>query len=73
MKNAQVIYFLGFGFHDTNMERLKIQEFLSQKYVTGTCSGFTEREKGRIKEKHKGIRLVPADTLTFLRNHVAFD
>lgn len=50
LSNAEVIWFLGFGFHKANLQRLKIPKILKGKEVFFTTYG---KEKGEIKELYK--------------------
>ena len=76
-KNATRIMFLGFGYHEVNVQRLKLTKIENNilrmsvnAAIGGTCWGMTDAEK------NKATRLIPMlglcdpkfDCLTYLRN-----
>jgi hypothetical protein len=63
MKDAERIYFVGFGYHDMNLRRLKIDK-LDYKELIGTSYGLGLVERQVITDKW-GIRL-PASSLKTL-------
>jgi hypothetical protein len=72
LNSAQVICFLGFGFHPINVTRLRIEHCNGIK--VGTAYGMTKAEKTRIQKTSKG-RIVPEnlhnhDCSTFLRESI---
>ena len=75
---ADRIYFLGFGYNDTNMKRLNLpvlgsSHYDDQRLMAGSCFGLTEAEKVIIGEKYRGLRLPkPYRALEFLRNQESF-
>jgi hypothetical protein len=80
MEPAKQIFFLGFGYHDVNMRRLKVP--LKDKAVLGTCYKMTETEKTvlmirhRNPQAHMDERLLLGSTgdkiVDFLRNTQRF-
>ena len=73
MKDASHIYFLGFGYNDANLERLRLSELPKDKYVAGSSYGLGRTEKLGITDKWK-INLPGEgdDVLGFLKNHILF-
>lgn len=74
---SEVICFLGFGYHQTNMHRLGIKDRrigpLGSKFITGSSFGLTNAESNQISNRH-GFDLRPGrfdfqnlDVLQFLR------
>ncbi len=67
---AEQVCFLGFGYHASNLTRLRVNELLPQATIRGTALGYTAAEtipftEGFLPNK---IHLYPAyDALTFLR------
>jgi hypothetical protein len=57
MKDAERIYFLGFGYHEMNLRRLKIDK-LDNKELIGTSFGLGLAEMKAIEERWR-IRLPP--------------
>ncbi len=80
VKRAERIYFLGFGYHQSNIEKVGILELPDpiQKEVLGTRFNLTEKEADDITlQTLKKIRLnLPnsryQDILSFLRENVSF-
>jgi hypothetical protein len=80
MARAKQIFFLGFGYHDVNMRRLKVP--MRDKAVLGTCYKMTETEKTVLMIRHRNPqahieeRLVLGSTgdkiVDFLRNTQRF-
>ena len=77
--DAKALYFLGFGYHKTNMERLGIDAFVKPSKVMGTAYGLDyqrrrEIERLQIKDlsRHKD-GLVPTSVYEFLRNYIDFN
>jgi len=74
MNSASKIYFLGFGYHPTNLRRLRVME-LDKKRPPRTFQG-TSEAKGIAERKeitkNWGIKLYHSDNtcIKFLRNHV---
>lgn len=64
---AKHIYFLGFGWAPSNVERLNYGE-MKPHIAEGTALGLTQREQDAIKDHLKGkMTLYDMDCLTFLR------
>jgi len=77
--NADALYFLGFGYDKTNMERLGIDASVKPSKVMGTAYGLDyqrrrEVERLQIKDlsRHKG-GLVPVSVYEFLHNYIDFN
>ena len=73
LRLAERIYFLGFGYHETNLRRLRMEDF-KLKEPFGTCVGMAKTELNAIKAKYK-IRFSPPEIkiLEFLRDHASLD
>lgn len=70
LRNAEQIYFLGFGYDLTNMRRLRVAE-IPNGVARGTGSGLTPHERGEIVQRiHQKIQVVGHDCIDFLRNVV---
>jgi hypothetical protein len=69
---AKRVYFLGFGYHPDNMRRLHVP--FGRPLTAGSCFGYTEAEKRRLRETYNGLSLAPSGlkTLEFLRNEETF-
>ena len=76
LMRAKVIFFLGFGYHRVNVERLRFDLLPEGKTVFGTAYGITEEEQRRI------IRYLPyrikmggenIGVLRFLRDFPIFE
>lgn len=73
MKDAKRIYFLGFGYNDTNLRRLKIQDFSTRGIIYGTAFKLGAMEAKSIRSKWPAIRnLVNQKILSFLKNAADF-
>jgi hypothetical protein len=74
LKLAERIYFLGFGYHEANLRRLKKEEYKS-KVPFGTCLGMGKRELNAIKGIYGSIRFAPprVNILDFLRDYADLD
>jgi len=72
MDTASEIYFLGFGYNNDNLRRLKIRKF-DKKHPTGTALGLGESQRNKIWGDW-GIKLYEEhnEILEFLKNHVLF-
>ena len=72
MDGANRIFFLGFGFSDTNLKRLRINELRDGIYMAATAYGMTETEvqilKGKTSDKITFDKY--SKCLDFLRNQV---
>jgi hypothetical protein len=73
LATAEQVFFLGFGFHPTNVDRLSIRSLPAGK-AKATAIGLTERERLDIERRSGGsVSLYEVDCLTMLRNHVDWD
>jgi hypothetical protein len=70
MSSAERIGILGFGYHQTNMRRLRLP--LGRVPVIGTSRGFTGTEMQEIQLKHTGLALGFNSNLELLRNSPEF-
>jgi hypothetical protein len=76
--NAKALYFLGFGYHDTNMQRLGIEILCTPSKVMGTASGLSyqrvrEVERLMIRNLRRGIGLIPKTVYEFFHEYVDFN
>jgi hypothetical protein len=75
---AEVIIFLGFGYHPLNMERLRIP-FETGKQILGTTYGLTDFEKNNLNRRYRGenfqkwVADPEYDIIGFFRNCWALD
>ena len=78
---AERVYFLGFGYHDHNMRRLKVplaqgaDGYDGNRIIRGTCLGFTEPERAVLQHStYRGLSLGAAShtALDFLRHDEPF-
>lgn len=68
MRNAEQIYFLGFGYAPTNIQRLEVLG-LPDGRAAGTGHGLTSHERHQLSGAMSGkIALYDHDCLDFLRN-----
>ncbi len=70
---ADRIFFIGFGYDKTNIERLHVpwkgtQDFHAGQFLIGTAHGLTEVERERIRDRNPGLELVDYDAYNFSRN-----
>lgn len=78
LREAEAIYFLGFGYHPTNVERLNLAG-LASRSVWKRCKGTAyemeaaERARALIALKLDQEVLHPVDCLTFLRSIALLD
>lgn len=69
IKNANRIYFVGFGYDRTNLNRLISDISFDNKIVMGTAIGFTGKEMNEIQNEY-GITLISGYGITtFFRNN----
>jgi hypothetical protein len=76
LSSAEVICFLGFGYHQVNVERLRFDLLSKGKDVLGSAYGVTSEEQRRItRYLSYSIKLGNQfqDALDFLRNYRVFD
>ena len=75
---CQQLYFLGFGYHPSNIERLKIESLPEKKYMKGTIQGLSLERKRAVTRLlgNAGLFtpaldfLVDTDNYDFLHDHV---
>ncbi len=73
LDHSEKIYFLGFGYNEKNLERLKISEYLDRT-IQGTSLGLLRAETDyACKLFDQQITLSNCDALTFLRNNLDFE
>lgn len=78
LKNAEKIYFLGFGYHQENIDRLRIMDILRPIEISGTCMHYTEREREAIMAKVKNkinlnlFNISNQYILAFMRENIDF-
>lgn len=73
LEDAVFIYFLGFGYHETNMDRINISRLSNNASIIGTCFGLTDLEKKLISKRYqKKLTLANSDynVLKFLRENI---
>lgn len=73
LDEAERVYFLGFGYHHKNVQRLNLQEVDQPKQMQGTTVGFTGREVQELKvrlENKVELCNPGSDILGFFRNNV---
>lgn len=73
LTNAKCVIFLGFGYDDTNLRRLKLENLTEGHRIYGSCYGFTTREIEELKRKFpKGIAFGEPSwkVLQFLREKI---
>ncbi|MCX5673459.1 MAG: hypothetical protein NTX87_00480 [Planctomycetota bacterium] len=79
IREAQRIYFLGFGYNKDNVERLRLAGCKEGARIYGTAIGFSDRERkdiwrlleaqiGLTKNPRPRVGLCDGDCLQFLRN-----
>ncbi len=70
LNNAERILIMGFGYHDLNMKRLKLENTNAAKKrkIYGSCLGFNEYEQVRLKNKYSFLKLKDLSNTEFLRN-----
>ena len=71
---AERIYFLGFGYHELNLKRLRMKDIKEVSLLKGTCYGMAQTDINAIKSKYK-ISFAPRkiDTLDFLSDHAPLE
>jgi len=77
LSEAQIVCFLGFGYDQTNLERLDLENNLINTVVYGSTHGFTSREAMTISNNIKASGNVDysgkLDVLDFLRHYCLLD
>lgn len=71
MNSSNRIYFMGFGYNSTNLDRLRINEIKTT--ILGTSIGLTDNERTQIEKNYRNIRLrglENIDCLEFLKECV---
>lgn len=77
IKNAKYIYFLGFGYNKTNLERINIKSWIG-KSVIGSTYGLTPLQRNEIiRVWHNGVFGFELctngyDIIDFLKNRIVF-
>ncbi len=68
LNEAERIYFVGFGYHPTNMERLRVS--WDHKTVVGSSMGLTLAQRNELTARHRRLGLVKGnhDALRFFTN-----
>lgn len=70
---AKNIYFLGFGYHEMNLDRLRIKEFISGRNLRGTILGLEpSRKRDILRYFQSKIGMVDADSMTFLQKEIDY-
>lgn len=79
IKKAKIVYFLGFGFDETNLERLNIQ-LMKNKTVTGTALRLEISKQRWVKQYFKDkrntattINLYEMDVLSLLKQDLRYE
>jgi hypothetical protein len=72
---AQLLFFLGFGYHPMNLRRLGMEYMEKKQPVTvqGTCLGLSKERDDKVKRLYPFLReisLIEKDVYTFLYNYV---
>jgi len=63
IKKAKHIYFFGFGYDETNLDRLKIKEALIKQKLLGTAYEINERRRKEIR-RYFLTRVIETETRT---------
>lgn len=75
LNQCSKIFFLGFGFHPTNLKRLKIEKRNELILVAGTAKGITVNETRQIEDRTNSLiqweNLANTDIIDFFRSHYA--
>jgi len=76
---AESVYFLGFGYNPTNMERLKLplhgtEHYSDSRLLAGSCYHLTKAEKSVFQNRYSGLQLRDENhkACEFLRNETRF-
>ncbi len=80
LSNAEVVCYLGFGYHEANVERLKLQSFKGARFL-GSGLGLARDERRKVVELFAGgfvkkridLGAEGADTLDFIRSEPVFE
>lgn len=76
MKSAEIVCFLGFGYHPVNMQRLGIAALGEETTLLGCAFGMTQEEQQRVKrtlERDITLGAEGQDALQFMRWHRVFE
>jgi hypothetical protein len=65
---ADRLCFLGFGYHETNLERLKIDNSGGDWMIYGTSKGLPESDRKRVRQALRGVELHDSDCLWLLQH-----
>lgn len=73
LSNAEVVCFLGFGYHKANVDRLKMKSFKNGR-VLGSAYGLTDYERGIVERDFSPEITIDlgyqfSDILDFIRSH----
>jgi hypothetical protein len=68
LEKAEVICFIGFGYHRDSLRRLRMSEFTKGRELFGTAHGLTDERRQQVLQEIPGIQLgAPAEeTVAFL-------
>ncbi len=73
IEDAEVIYFMGFGYNRTNLQRLRVLELGNGKQMHGTYQDFSTPELTALKKDTEGkIALHNVGCYSFIRNLSVF-
>jgi hypothetical protein len=76
LKNTQNIYFLGFGYHQSNLNKLNLETINICPNVSGTCFGESAHNQDSIKDyfgKRIGLTGMGCDVFQFIQTHFTPD
>ncbi|MEK6646434.1 MAG: hypothetical protein AABY84_07160 [Candidatus Firestonebacteria bacterium] len=66
MEEASNIFFLGCGFHEENMERLKIDNCENKEFAS-TCYKLSEKIQRKYKENTTTLKIYLVKVLNFIK------
>lgn len=77
IKDAKNVYFLGFGYYEMNLDRLKIKDFMYERNIRGTSLELELSKKQDVDRYFAGrsgvcIRMRDINCMEFLQEEVAF-
>ena len=78
IESAAVLYFLGFSYHQLNVEKLGVTDKVlgEREVVRGTAFGMSTQQKEevqrRVFNRSKGDLRIGMDILTFLKEEAPF-
>jgi len=73
LREAKNIFFLGFGYYETNLDRLKMKDFIMGRDVMGTSLNLEPSKQRDVNRYFQGkgtIRMSNKDTLAFLHDQI---